>query len=167
MTIYYTMIISPIGQIYVSGTKNGLNLLTFSKKEWQKYNEKVKRKHEKLIKNDSLFSNLKRELKDYVSGENVEFKDKLDFSYGTEFQKRVWKEMRKIPYGETRSYRWLAKKVGNSTKARAVGNACGANQFPIIVPCHRVIKEDGGLGGFSGGIETKKKLLKLEKVELR
>jgi methylated-DNA-[protein]-cysteine S-methyltransferase len=167
MKIYYTIIKSPLGQIFVIGSERGLNLLTFSKEEWRKYSEKLKIKNEKLIKNDGFFSKLKRELKDYFSGKKVEFKDKLDFSSGTEFQRRVWKEMREIPYGETRSYMWLAKKVGNSKKARAVGNACGANRFPIIVPCHRVIKEDGGLGGFSGGIETKKKLLKLEKVELR
>jgi methylated-DNA-[protein]-cysteine S-methyltransferase len=86
----------------------------------------------------------------------------LDLFGVTDFQRRVWNAMRKIPYGETRSYKWLAQKVGDSRKARAVGQACGSNPLPILIPCHRVIREDGGLGGFSAGLHIKRKLLKLE-----
>ena len=84
---------------------------------------------------------------------------------GTDFQKKVWKEIRKIPKGKTITYKEIAIKIGHPKSSRAVANACGKNPYPIKVPCHRVIRSDGGLGGYSGegGIKTKEKLLKLEK----
>ena len=83
---------------------------------------------------------------------------------GTEFQIRVWNELKKIPKGETRTYKEIAKLIGKPTAARAVANACGKNPHPITIPCHRVIRSDGGLGGYSGegGIEKKRLLLKKE-----
>ena len=84
---------------------------------------------------------------------------------GTDFQVSVWKEIAKIPYGEIRTYKDLAKAIGKPNSSRAVANACGKNPYPLIIPCHRVIRSDGKLGGYSGkgGIKTKKKLLKQEK----
>ena len=86
---------------------------------------------------------------------------------GTEFQIRVWNELEKIPKGETRTYKDIAELIGKPTAARAVANACGKNPYPITIPCHRVIRSDGGLGGYSGegGIEKKKLLLKNEKIQ--
>ncbi len=83
---------------------------------------------------------------------------------GTEFEVKVWKEISNIPYGETRTYKDLAIAIGKPDSARAVANACGKNPYPPIIPCHRVIRTDGKLGGYSGkgGIKTKKKLLKQE-----
>jgi methylated-DNA-[protein]-cysteine S-methyltransferase len=83
---------------------------------------------------------------------------------GTAFQILVWKEIAKIPYGETRTYNELARAIGRPKSARAVANACGKNPYAPTIPCHRVIRSDGKLGGYSGkgGINTKKKLLKLE-----
>ena len=83
---------------------------------------------------------------------------------GTEFQVKVWKEISKIPYGETRTYKELAIAIGKPDSARAVANACGKNPYPPSIPCHRVIRTDGKLGGYSGkgGIKAKKKLLKQE-----
>ncbi len=83
---------------------------------------------------------------------------------GTEFEVKVWEEISKIPYGETRTYKDLAIAIGKPDSARAVANACGKNPYPPIIPCHRVIRTDGKLGGYSGkgGIKTKKKLLKQE-----
>jgi methylated-DNA-[protein]-cysteine S-methyltransferase len=97
----------------------------------------------------------------YFEGETVEFKDKVD-PEGTPFQKRVWETTRRIPYGETRSYLWIARQIRRPRAARAVGQALGANPLPIIVPCHRVLTNDGGLGGFGGGLDLKRKLLKME-----
>jgi|TARA_B100000073_G_scaffold93314_1_gene73907 methylated-DNA-[protein]-cysteine S-methyltransferase len=90
-------------------------------------------------------------------------KIKLD---GTNFQKKVWKEISKIPKGKVRTYKELAKLIGKPKSSRAVANACGKNPYPIKIPCHRVIRSDGGLGGYSGkgGIKTKKNLLKKEGV---
>ncbi|MGC8515972.1 MAG: bifunctional transcriptional activator/DNA repair enzyme AdaA [Thermoplasmata archaeon] len=82
---------------------------------------------------------------------------------GTEFQKRVWAAISRIPYGETRSYNKIAEEIGMPKAYRAVANACGANPVPLIVPCHRVIRKDGGLGGYGMGIERKKYLLAMEK----
>ena len=83
---------------------------------------------------------------------------------GTDFQKMVWKEILKIPYGETRSYKQIAINIGRPNSSRAVANACGKNPYPEIIPCHRVISSDGSVGGYSlkGGIKQKKLLLKDE-----
>jgi len=81
---------------------------------------------------------------------------------GTDFQKRCWQELLKIPYGETRSYAAIARAIGNPAAVRAVGLANGQNPIAIIVPCHRVIGSDGSLTGYGGGLETKRKLLELE-----
>ena len=85
---------------------------------------------------------------------------------GTEFQIKVWKEIVKIPYGETITYKELAVAIGEPNSSRAVANACGKNPYPPMIPCHRVIRSDGELGGYSGkgGIKTKKKLLKEESM---
>ena len=86
---------------------------------------------------------------------------------GTDFQRRVWKEISKIPFGETRTYKDLAIAIGKPNSSRAVANACGKNPYPVIIPCHRVIRSDGKLGGYSGvgGVKKKKELLKLENVK--
>ncbi len=82
--------------------------------------------------------------------------------HGTEFQHKVWNELCNIPYGETRSYKDIARKIGNPRAVRAVGGANNKNKLMIVVPCHRVIGTDGSLTGYAGGIEVKKKLLDLE-----
>lgn len=82
---------------------------------------------------------------------------------GTEFQKRVWSALRTIPYGETRTYQQVANMIGAPKAHRAVANACAANPVPLIVPCHRVVRTDGGLGGYALGVERKRFLLELEK----
>ena len=81
---------------------------------------------------------------------------------GTHFQNEVWQAIRGIPHGEVRSYRWIAEKIGNPKAVRAVGSAVGANCVSIFIPCHRVIRSDGSLGGYGGGIERKRSLLALE-----
>jgi methylated-DNA-[protein]-cysteine S-methyltransferase len=115
----------------------------------------------KLQSDDPYMYNIFQQLKEYFTWERREFDISLDLR-GTEFQKRVWKELIKIPYGKTISYKELAIKVGGETKTRAVGQANALNPAPIIVPCHRVINANGNLGGYSCGIEIKEKLLELE-----
>jgi O-6-methylguanine DNA methyltransferase len=90
----------------------------------------------------------------------------LDLSGGTEFQQRVWRTLRKIARGRTRSYAQVAQAMGNSKAVRAVGGACGANPIPVFVPCHRVLAANRGLGGFSGGLNWKRTLLKREGIRL-
>ena len=86
---------------------------------------------------------------------------------GTEFQKAVWQEISKIPHGETRTYKDISIAIGKPNSSRAVANACGQNPFPIIIPCHRVVRSDGKIGGYSGvgGKKRKAMLLKLENVK--
>lgn len=87
---------------------------------------------------------------------------------GTYFQKKVWNELKKIPKGEVRTYKEIAAAIGKPNSSRAVANACGKNPKPIEIPCHRVIRSDGSLGGYSGkgGVSTKRKLLKREGISL-
>lgn len=84
------------------------------------------------------------------------------FSQGTPFQQKVWSELLKIPKGKVCTYEYIAKRIGNPDAVRAVGSAIGKNNLPITVPCHRVIKKDGSLGGYRWGVERKRKLLKKE-----
>ena len=86
---------------------------------------------------------------------------------GTDFQNEVWNAIRQIPHGEVRSYRWIAEKIGNPKAVRAVGSAVGANAVSIFIPCHRVIRSDGTLGGYGGGIERKRRLLALEGYKIK
>jgi len=109
-----------------------------------------------------LFSDLTKRLKSYFNGSKVDFPDKLDFSEATPFQRQVWEVTRRIPYGEARSYRWVAEQIGKAQAARAVGQALSKNPLPIIIPCHRVLGSDGKLTGFTSGIELKRQLLRRE-----
>lgn len=108
------------------------------------------------------FADLVERLKVYFDGRKVTFTDELDLSGATPFQRGVWERTRLIPYGETRSYLWVARQIGKPGAMRAVGQALGRNPLAIIVPCHRVIASDGGLGGFGGGVEMKRYLLWME-----
>lgn len=102
------------------------------------------------------------ELERYFAGAITRFQVPTDILIGTEFQRRVWQALAGIPYGETRSYKWLAQQVGQPRGYRAVGLANGANPLPIVVPCHRVVNTGGQLGGYGGGLAMKRALLRLE-----
>lgn len=112
---------------------------------------------------DEIFHLFKDQILEYLSGtrKNFDHLYLLDLG-GTDFQKSVWKALLEIPYGQTSSYKQIADLIGNPKAVRAVGTACGNNPFLIIIPCHRIVKSDGSLGGFAYGSEIKKKLLKLE-----
>lgn len=105
---------------------------------------------------------VKKQLKDYFLGIRKTFDIKLN-PCGTEFQKRVWSELVKIPYGEVKSYSDIAKNIGNKNAQRAVGSACNKNPIMIIIPCHRVVSKSGSLRGFAYGNLVKENLLNLEK----
>ena len=109
------------------------------------------------------FTRLVESFRAYFDGRKVDFPVKLDLRAATPFQVKVWQAARLIPYGETRSYRWIAEQIGQPEAVRAVGQALGKNPLPIIIPCHRVLASDGALGGYSGGLEIKRTLLNLEK----
>ncbi len=108
------------------------------------------------------FADLIKRLKDYFAGKRVEFPDELDLASATHFQRQVWQIVRCIPYGETRSYGWIAERLGKKGAGRAVGQALARNPLPVIIPCHRVVASDGDLSGYSGGVGVKRALLRLE-----
>lgn len=111
-----------------------------------------------------LLGDLSQRLQRYFNGEHVDFCDRLDLSGATSFQQKVWEIAQSIPYGQTKSYGWVAERLGKPQARQAVGQALGRNPLPIIIPCHRVVRRDDNLGGFSGGLDMKKRLLRLEKV---
>lgn len=106
-------------------------------------------------------SELQKQLDEYFLGQRVNFDLRLA-PEGTLFQKQVWEEMQKIPYGETATYAEIAKRIGRPEAWRAVANACGANPIVIVIPCHRVVGSHGRLGGYTGGTDRKLWLLELE-----
>ena len=114
---------------------------------------------------DPVIIEAARQLRAYFAGERHSFALPLRPA-GTEFEVEVWEELRRIPYGETLSYGELADRVGNPGAARAVGRANACNPIPIVIPCHRVIGADGSLTGFGGGLDTKRRLLDLERGAL-
>lgn len=115
--------------------------------------------------NHPVLCETRRQLDEYFAGKRKRFDLPLDF-VGTDFQKRVWNELLKIPFGETRTYGEIAEKLGNKNAMRAVGAANGQNPIPIVTPCHRVIGASGSLVGFGGGLETKARLLDHERGSL-
>ena len=122
-----------------------------------------------LHKGEGMAS-LRRQVTEYFNGNKAEFDCVLDLSGSTPFQRRVWKATMQIPYGQVRSYKWVAERIGKPSACRAVGHALAANPLPVIIPCHRVIRSDGRPGGFGGSIEnvqTKLMMLSLEGYRLR
>jgi len=155
----YTWFDSPVGPLLLAGSRQGLNYVSFSSG-----------RHAVAVdpgwtENHSLFDGTIRQLREYFAGERKIFSLTLS-PEGTDFQRAVWAELQKIPYGETISYKQLADRIGRPKAVRAVGAANGANPIPIIIPCHRVIGNDGSLTGFGGGLPLKKRLLELESRQL-
>ena len=108
------------------------------------------------------FAEITKQLGEYFEGRRLVFRFPMDLDQGTPFQRRVWKALADIPYGQTMSYKEIAKNIGQPSATRAVGSANGMNPLPIVIPCHRVVSSDGSLGGYTPGLAAKKKLLGLE-----
>lgn len=113
------------------------------------------------------FLNLAKQLDAYMKGERIDFsRIHVDISVFPDFTQRVLKEVRKIPYGEVTTYGFISKRLGYRNAARAVGQALKVNPIPIIIPCHRVIREDGSIGGYALGINIKQRLLSIEGIKI-
>lgn len=108
----------------------------------------------------------KRQMGDYFDGRLREFNHRIVFLRGTDFEKKVWLTLRKVPYGETRTYKWLAEMIGKPRAFRAVGQALSKNPIPIVLPCHRIIESGGSIGGYSSGVDIKRRLLDMEYYNL-
>ena len=151
MALYRKTICSPIGELTLVANDNGLEAIL-----WE--NDDSHRVHNQ---NHPILSESERQLHAYFAGKLKKFTIPLDLK-ATQFRLLVWSKLLGIPFGETCSYGEIAGRIGKPTASRAVGGAIGANNIPIIIPCHRVIGSKGNLTGFAGGIENKKYLLQLE-----
>lgn len=155
---------SPLGQMIAGAGERGLCFL-----EWHDRGgvEKIRRRVEKRYcaktrhGTNRTLDNLEHALRGYFSGQLTVFSIPLDLR-GTDFQRKVWRLLQSVPYGRTRSYGDLAKKLGKPGASRAVGRANGSNYISIIIPCHRIIESTGNLRGYGGGLWRKKRLLELE-----
>ncbi len=161
--LFYTILPSRFSSIGLAATSKGLCRLVIGVRSESSFVRLLEREHDSMpVREDAFFDPIKKTLTRYWTGEPVEFDLKLDLSHATPFQVAVWKALCMIPYGEMRSYDWVAEEIGRPTASRAVGQACGQNRLPIVIPCHRVIRKDGSLGGYTGGLIIKKRLLKIE-----
>lgn len=154
----YTWMESPVGDLLLAGTSEGLQRLHFSK------GSKATQEDPSWEREDGAFADVIQQLREYFRGLRHHFDVPLN-PQGTPFQLRVWEQLRAIPYGQTISYGELARRTGNPAASRAVGLANGANPIAILIPCHRVIGANGKLTGFGGGIDVKERLLALERGE--
>ena len=157
--VYFSHIDSPVGRLLIAATDDGLRYIHFENGGMPKH-----KKDEVWVESAEKIKPYADELKAYFKGELRAFKSRLDL-VGTEFQKKCWQALTRIPYGKTCSYADIAREVGSPNAFRAVGQANHNNPIPIIVPCHRVIGANGTLTGYGGGLSVKEKLLRLEGVE--
>jgi O-6-methylguanine DNA methyltransferase len=162
--VFYSSFTSSfLKKVFVASTERGVCMVDFLISE-KAFLKRVKERFPgEIIRNDRKNKEVLFQLKKYLKGELRNFECKLDFK-GTPFEKKVWSELAKIPYGQTRSYKEIAEAVCYPKAFRAVGNANGHNPLPLIIPCHRVIESKGGLGGFGHGLKVKRELLDLEKA---
>lgn len=163
-TLYATEIETPLGSMLAIADEKYLYFLEFI--DWRHIRREILRLREEtnaviLMGVTKPIASIKKELYQYFQGKLKHFKTPL-YYLGTPFQVKVWKALTKIPYGKTRSYADIARLLGKPTAYRAVANANGVNKIAIVIPCHRVINHNGGLGGYGGGLERKQWLIDLE-----
>ena len=164
-TVQVREIDTPIGPMTIGVTDSAVVLCDFSERRMMPAQlAAVRRRLGPTVEGGSeLLDRAESQLREFLAGERRLFNLPVDLP-GSGFQERVWGELRRIPYGETLSYRELAERVGAPQAPRAVGRANGSNRLAVIVPCHRVIAAGGGLGGYGGGLPAKRYLLELERV---
>jgi methylated-DNA-[protein]-cysteine S-methyltransferase len=160
--MFYTVFDTVAGWVGIMGSARGLCRTTLPQRTEQAVYRLLRNDLKNAAASPRSFGDLIDRYRAYFSGHQVDFPDKLEMNGTTPFQRAVWRAARQIPYGQTRGYTWVAATAGNAKATRAAGQALARNPLPIIVPCHRVLASDGGLGGFSGGLKMKRFLLKLE-----
>jgi len=162
-TVRIARIESPFGPLIAASTDNGLIRLAFPDESEEALLDELSRRVSPLIEEAPADPTLVSELSGYFSGRVKSFTAKLDRRLITgEFQRNVLEETEAIPYGETESYTGIAAAAGSPRGSRAAGNALGSNPLPIVIPCHRVVRACGALGGYGGGLHIKRELLALE-----
>lgn len=163
--VAYAVVDSPLGRLVAARTERGLVRLAYE--SWSGgldavLAELAHRVSPRIVEGPARLEGLRRELDEYFEGRRRDFDVPIDWSLSRGFTQRILRAIHAIPFGSTSSYRDVAAAAGNPRAGRAAGNACGANPIPIVVPCHRVLRTGGGLGGYTGGTEKKQTLLALE-----
>ncbi|HZN15471.1 MAG TPA: methylated-DNA--[protein]-cysteine S-methyltransferase [Acidimicrobiales bacterium] len=166
--VAYTTIDSPIGPLLLAATRRGLVRLGFATQDTDDLlDDMAHRLSPRVIEAPKRLDKVRRELDQYFAGRRHDFTTPLDWSLSKGFRQEVLKAVAAIPFGQVRSYKEMAKAAGSPNAVRAAGSACGSNPIPLIVPCHRVLGSDGGLHGYGGGLDVKRRLLTLEGVAFR
>jgi len=161
--ITYTPADSPFGVLLLAATRRGLVRVAFPEEDLDFTLERLARRiSPRIIESAAPLEPVRRELEEYFGGRRRRFELPLDWTLVGPFGRRVLRVACEIPYGDVLSYREVAADAGSPRGSRAAGNALGANPIPIVVPCHRVLRTGGALGGYGGGIERKRWLLELE-----
>ena len=159
----YRIVDSPVGRLLLAATDLGLTRLAFESEDHEAVLDALAdRIGSRILRDDKRIDELSRELDDYFAGRRHAFDVPVDLRLSHGFRLEVLRHLRAIPYGHTESYAEVAASAGNPRAVRAVGSACATNPIPIVVPCHRVVRSDGALGGYLGGVAAKRLLLDLE-----
>lgn len=159
----YTIFKARLGYMGIVKTLLGLHTVILPKAGSEEVMRQLKKSFQSnLVKDDKSLKNIKNKFLDYFSEKPVRFDEALDLSDATDFEKRVWSLVCTIPRGQVHSYDFVAKGVGEPSAKRAVGQALARNRLPIVIPCHRVVQKSGDIGGFSFGVDMKRKLLRIE-----
>jgi methylated-DNA-[protein]-cysteine S-methyltransferase len=163
LDVSYAEVDSPVGQLLVAATPRGLVRVSFPIESSEKVLEELAGSvSPRILESPTKLDETRRELDRYFEGRLHDFDLPLDWQLTHGFYRKVLRATARIPYGQTRSYKQMATKAGSPRAVRATGSALGSNPLPIIVPCHRVLRTGGALGGYGGGLETKQALLELE-----
>ena len=168
--VAYALVDTPVGQVVAASTSRGLACLSYL--DFHGNIDAVVERlsaglSPRILEAPARLDEVRRELDEYFEGRRHDFGVKVDLSLiKTPFSKRLLEATARIPFGETRTYRDMAAAAGNAAAVRAAGNALGHNPIPIVVPCHRVLRTGGNIGGYTGGLDRKVKLLATEGIEL-
>ena len=165
LDVAYTTIDSPVGPLLLAATERGLVRVAYEREDHDRVLDALAaRLSPRVLRAPKRLDTARRELDEYFTGGRTTFDLPLDFALSGGFRETVQRALSRIAYGRTLSYKDVATVVGNPRAVRAVGTACATNPLPVVVPCHRVLRADGGLGGYIGGLDTKAALLSLEKA---
>ena len=165
LDVAYTTTDSPFGRLLLARTPRGLVRVGLPNQDADLLlAELATRVSPRVLEAAAPLDEVRRELDLYFEGKLTEFDLPLDWQLSRDFRRRVLRGIDRIPYGQTRTYTQMAKGAGNERAVRAAGSACGSNPIPVVVPCHRVLRTGGGLGGYGGGLPMKEALLRLEGV---
>lgn len=163
LDVAYSTVDSPVGKLLLAATPAGVVRVAFASEDHDRVLEVLGQKlSSRILRAPKRLDPVAREIDEYFAKVRRAFDVPLDLSLSRGFRRLVQTHLPEIGYGQTRSYRDMAEVVGNPKAVRAVGTACATNPLPIVVPCHRVLRSDGTLGGYIGGLEAKTALLKLE-----